>query len=105
MTKRNKKSVDFHEFLTLRRDREGRTARVNRLSRSRLDLNHFCQFQKVSQDQDKQSQSRDDHEKSIKIQRQKSSEERGQREKRVKILKNSFSSFESKMLNDLLIKF
>ncbi len=39
------------------------------------------------------------------MQRQESSEERDQREKRVKILKNSFSSFESKVLNDLLIKF
>jgi hypothetical protein len=53
MTKRNKKSTDFHEFLTLRRDRERRAIRVNRFNRNRLDLNHFCHFRKVSQNQDK----------------------------------------------------
>jgi hypothetical protein len=76
MTERNEKVVNFYEFLTLRRNRE---CRVNRFNR--LDFNHF---RKASQDQNKQSQSRDDHEKSIKMQRQKSSEERDQREKRVK---------------------
>jgi hypothetical protein len=105
MTKRNEKSVDFYESLTLRRDRERRAVRVNRFSRSRLDLNRFCHSREVSQDQNKQSQNRDDHEKSIKMQRQESLEERNQREKRVKILKNSFNSFESEMLNNLLIKF
>jgi hypothetical protein len=29
MTKKNEKSADFHEALTLRRDRERRAARVN----------------------------------------------------------------------------
>jgi hypothetical protein len=75
MTERNEKSANSHESLTLRRDRE---CRVNRAS---LDLSHF---REASQDQDKQSQSRDDHEKSIEMQRQESSERRDQREKRVK---------------------
>jgi hypothetical protein len=75
MTERNEKSANFHEFLTLRRNRE---CRVNRAS---LDFNHF---RKASQDQNKQSQSRDDHEKSIEMQRQESFERRDQREKRVK---------------------
>jgi hypothetical protein len=82
MTKKNEKSADFHEFLTLRGDQERRTTRVNRFNRSRLDFNRLCHFREASQDQ---FQSRDDHEKSIEIQRQKSSEERNQREKRVKI--------------------
>jgi hypothetical protein len=75
MTERNEKSANSHESLTLRRDRE---CRVNRVS---LDLNHS---REASQDQDKQSQSCDDHEKSIEMQRQESSERRNQRKKRVK---------------------
>jgi hypothetical protein len=73
MTERNEKSANSYESLTLRRDRECRV--------SRLNLSHF---REASQDQNKQSQSCDDHKKSIKMQRQKSSEERDQREKRVK---------------------
>jgi hypothetical protein len=86
MTERNEKSVNFHESLTLRRDRECRTIRVSQRNsrRNRLDFSRLNHFREVSQDQDKQSQSCDDHEKSIKMQRQKSSEERNQREKRVK---------------------
>jgi hypothetical protein len=84
MTKRNKRSADFHEFLTLRRNRERRTIRVNRFNRSHFDLNRLCHFRKISQDQNKQFQSRDDHEKSIKMQRQESFEKRNQHEKRVK---------------------
>jgi hypothetical protein len=71
MTERNEKSANSYESLTLRRDRE---CRFSRLSYSRG----------TSQDQDRQSQSCDDHEKSIEMQRQRSSEERDQREKRVK---------------------
>jgi hypothetical protein len=70
--------------LTLRRDRERRAIRVSRFSRCRLDLSRFCHSREASQDQDKQSQNRDDHEKSIEMQRQESSEKRNQREKRVK---------------------
>jgi hypothetical protein len=72
MTERNEKSVNFHEFLTLRRDRERRRVvevnqlNRNQLSRSRLDLSHS---REALQDQDKQSQSLDDDEKSIKMQR------------------------------------
>ncbi len=60
MTKKNEKSVDFHESLTLRRDRK---RRVNRFNCSRLDLSRFCHFRESSQDQDKQNQNSDDHKK------------------------------------------
>jgi hypothetical protein len=73
MTERNEKSANSYESLTLRRDRECRVSRFN-----------FNHSREASQDQDKQSQSCDDHEKSIEMQRQESSEERDQREKRVK---------------------
>jgi hypothetical protein len=76
MTERNERSANSYESLTLRRDRECRVSRFNR-----FDLSHS---REASQDQDKQSQSRDDHEKSIEMQRQESSEERDQREKSVK---------------------
>jgi hypothetical protein len=76
MTERNERSTNFYESLTLRRNRECRVSRFNR-----FDFNHF---REASQDQDKQSQSCDDHEKSIEMQRQESFEERVQREKRVK---------------------
>jgi hypothetical protein len=75
MTEKNEKSVNFHESLTLRRDRECRVNRVN------LDLNHS---REASQNQEKKFQNCDDHEKSIKMQRQEFSERRDQREKRVK---------------------
>jgi hypothetical protein len=79
MTERNERSINFHESLTLRRNRE---CRVNRFSR--FDLSRLNHSREISQNQDKQSQSRDDHEKSIEMQRQESSKERDQREKRVK---------------------
>ncbi len=78
MTKKNERSANFYEFLTLRRDRE---CRINRFS---LRHNRFNHSRRISQDQNKQSQSCDDHEKSIEMQRQESSEKRNQREKRVK---------------------
>jgi hypothetical protein len=86
MTKKIRKSINFHESLTLRQDRECRAARVNRLSlrRNRFDFNCFNHLREASQDQDKQFQSCDDHEKSIKMQRQESFERRDQREKRMK---------------------
>ncbi len=61
--------------MTLRRDRECRVNRVN-----------FSHLRKVSQNQDKQSQSCDDYEKSIEMQRQESFKKRNQRENRVKNL-------------------
>jgi hypothetical protein len=73
MTKRNEKLINFYESLTLRRNRE---CKVNRLN--------FNYFRKASQNENKQSQNCDDHEKSIKMQRQESSERRNQREKHVK---------------------
>jgi glutamate synthase domain-containing protein 3 len=78
MTKRNEKSINFYESLTLRRNRE---CRINRFN---LNFNRLSHSRKASQNQDKQSQNCDDHEKSIEMQRQKSSERRDQREKRVK---------------------
>jgi hypothetical protein len=76
ITERNEKSANFYESLTLRRNLECRINRYNR-----FDFNHL---RKASQNQNKQSQSCDDHEKSIKMQEQEFSEERNQREKRVK---------------------
>jgi purine nucleoside permease len=72
--------------LTLRRNRECQTIRVNQRSSkdNRLDFNRLNHLRNASQDQDKQSQSCDDHEKSIEMQRQESFEKRNQREKRVK---------------------
>jgi hypothetical protein len=90
MTEKNERSVNFHESLTLRRDRECRVSRVNfrrsrvSLRRCRLDLSRLNHLRETSQDQDKQSQSCDDHEKSIEMQRQEFSERRDQREKCVK---------------------
>jgi hypothetical protein len=90
MTERNEKSANSHESLTLRRDRECRVSRVSfkrsrvNLKRCCLDLSRLNNLREASQDQDKQSQSCDDHEKSIEMQRQESSERRDQREKRVK---------------------
>jgi uncharacterized protein (UPF0305 family) len=79
MTKKNEKSINFYESLTLRQDRE---RRVNRFCR--FCFNCFNHLRKASQNQNKQFQNRDDHEKSIKTQRQESFKERDQREKRVK---------------------
>jgi hypothetical protein len=53
MTKRNERSADSHESLTLRRDRERRATRINRFSRCRLDLSRLCHSREASQDQDK----------------------------------------------------
>jgi hypothetical protein len=68
MTKKNEKSADFHKSLILRRDQERRTIRISRFNRNRFHFNRFCHFREASQDQDKQSQNRDDHEKSIEMQ-------------------------------------
>ncbi len=88
MTERYEKSANFHESLTLRRDRKCRAARVRvsqrSFRRSRLNLSRLSHSREAPQDQDRQSQSCDDHKKSIEMQRQESSEERNQREKRVK---------------------
>jgi hypothetical protein len=91
MTERNEKSINFHEFLSLRRDRECRVNRIN-FRRSQvnfkccdLDFNRFNHLRKVLQNQNKQVQNFNDHEKSIKMQRQEFFERRDQREKRVKI--------------------
>jgi hypothetical protein len=61
MTERNEKSINSYESLTLRRNRECRVSRFNR-----FDFDHF---REALQDQDKQSQNCDDHEKSIEMKR------------------------------------
>jgi hypothetical protein len=81
MTDRDAKSVDFHEFLTLRRSR--RVFKLSNLDRRNLDRREsqrFCRIniresQKI---QNRQFQDNNDHSKSIKMQRSKSSEERDQ---------------------------
>jgi hypothetical protein len=83
MTERNERSANSYESLTLRRDRECRISRLS-LRHSRLSFSRLNHFREASQDQDKQSQSCDDHEKSTEMQRQESFEKRDQREKRVK---------------------
>ncbi len=71
MTRRNERSADSHESLTLRRDRE-----------RRFDFNRH--FEESSQNSNKQFQNDRDNEKSIEMQQQESSQERDQCEKRVK---------------------
>jgi hypothetical protein len=70
MTERNEKPANFYESLTLRRDRECRISQLN------LRHNRLNHFREVSQNQNKQSQTCDDHEKSIEMQRQESSTRR-----------------------------
>ncbi len=88
MTERNERSANPYESLTLRRDRECRTSRLslrhNCLSSSRLSSSRLSHPREAPQDQDRQSQSCDDHEKSTEVQRQGPLERRDQREKRVK---------------------
>ncbi len=90
MTERNEESANSYESLALRRDRECRISRLSLrhscLSFSRLSFSRLSHLREASQDQDKQSQSCDDHEKSTEMQRQESSERRDQCEKRVKNL-------------------
>ncbi len=74
MIKRNERSANSHESLTLRRDRE---RRVNQ-----LDFNRH--LEKSSQESNKQSQDDRDNEKSIEMQRQEFVQKQDQREKRVK---------------------
>ncbi len=52
MTEKNEKSINFHEFLTLRRDRECQTIRINQFNfkRNHFDFNRFNHFRKTSQD-------------------------------------------------------
>ncbi len=67
MTRRNEKLTNSYESLTLRRDQE-RRVRLNRLSRNRLDLDRFSHSRRISKDQNRESQDRDDDAKSIKTQ-------------------------------------
>ncbi len=71
ITRKNEKSTDFHESLTLRRDRK-----------RRFDLNRH--FEESSQNSNKEFQDNRDNEKSIEMQRQKSFQKRNQCKKCVK---------------------
>ncbi len=68
MTRRNEKSANFYESLTLRRDRECR------VKFNQFDFNRH--LEESSQNSNKQSQDDRDNEKSIEMQRQKSAQER-----------------------------
>ncbi len=72
MTRKNEKSANFHESLTLRRDRE-RRIKFNRFDLNRLDLSRH--FEESSQESNKQFQNDRDNEKSMKMQRQESFQE------------------------------
>jgi hypothetical protein len=83
MTDRNAKSVDSHEFLTLRRSR--RVFKLCNSDRRNLDrkesqrLRRIINIRENQKIQNRQSQSSNDHSKSIKMQRSRFSEERDQR--------------------------
>jgi hypothetical protein len=83
MTDRDAKSVDFHEFLTLRRSQ--RAFKFNNSDRRNLDrrksqrFHHIINIKQSQKIQNRQSQDNNDHSKSIKMQRSKSSEKRDQR--------------------------
>jgi hypothetical protein len=72
MTNRNEKSIDFHEFLTLRRNR--RVFKLNNSDRQNLDRRNFQHFhriiniRKIQKIQNRQFQDNNDHSKSIKMQ-------------------------------------
>jgi hypothetical protein len=76
MTRKNERSTDFYESLTLYRDRE------RRVELNRFDLDRH--FEESSQNSNKQSQNDRDNEKSIEMQRQESFQKRDQCEKCVK---------------------
>jgi hypothetical protein len=82
MTDRNARSVDFHESLTLRRNR--RVFKLSNSDRRNLDRKESRRFRRINIEesqkiQNQQFQDNDDHSKSIKMQWSKSSEERDQR--------------------------
>ncbi len=76
MTKKNERSANSHESLTLRRNRK------RRVELNRFDLNRH--LEESLQNSNKQFQDDRDNEKSTEVQRQESFQERDQREKRVK---------------------
>jgi hypothetical protein len=71
MTDRNAKSADFHEFLTLRRNR--RALKLNNSDRRNLDRRNFQRSRRIinikknQKIQNRQSQDDNDHSKSIKM--------------------------------------
>jgi hypothetical protein len=83
MTDRDAKSIDSHEFLTLRRSR--RAFKLNNSDFRNLDRRKFQRFRRIiniresQKIQNRQSQDNNNHSKSIKMQRSKFSEERDQR--------------------------
>jgi uncharacterized protein YktA (UPF0223 family) len=83
MTDRNAKSINSHEFLTLRRNR--RVLKLNNSDRRNLDQREFQRSRRIinikesQKIQNRQFQNSSDYSKSIKMQRSKSFEERDQR--------------------------
>jgi hypothetical protein len=83
MTDRDARSADFHESLTLRRNR--RALKLSNSDRRNLDrkesqrLRRIINIRESQKIQNRQSQDSSDHSKSIKVQRSRSSEERDQR--------------------------
>jgi hypothetical protein len=83
MINRDAKSIDFHEFLTLRRSR--RVLKLSNFDRRNLDRKQSQRFRRIiniresQKIQNRQSQDSSDHSKSIKMQRSRFFEERDQR--------------------------
>ncbi len=107
MTDRNAKSADFHEFLTLRRNR--RAFKLSNSDRRNLDRRKSQRFRRINiresqKIQNRQSQDIDDYSKSIKCNDRDFLKNEINVIKAWQIFKKSFSSCESKILNDLFIK-
>ncbi len=83
ITNRNAKSADFHEFLTLRRNRRAfifnNSDRRNPDRRKFQRFRHIINITKNQKVQNRQIQDNNNHSKSIKMQRSKSFKERDQR--------------------------
>ncbi len=77
MTNRNEKSTNFHESLTLRRNR--RVLKLNNLDRRNLKRLHRLNIEESQKISNRQSQDSSNNSKSIRMQRSKSFEERDQR--------------------------
>jgi hypothetical protein len=82
VTDRDARLIDFHESLTLRRNR--RAFKFNNFDRRNLDWKESQRFHRINikksqKIQNRQFQNNDDHSKSIKMQWSRSSEERDQR--------------------------
>jgi hypothetical protein len=83
MTNRDARLIDFHESLTLRRNRRAlKLSNSDRRNLDRRDLQRFRRIINIKESQkvqNRQSQDDSDHSKSIRVQRSRFSEERDQR--------------------------